>query len=212
MIQGQVDLKARNIGVYGGTFDPVHLGHISLAFEIMESRHLDEVWFCPALINPFKEGQSIPIAPQHRLNMLQIAIEGEPRFRINEVELFRQGPSYTIDTLRTLIANEKKNKARLNFYLIIGEDAAKDFHKWREAEEIIRLAKILIGKRTPLIESESWQGSIKVQNALRMGITPTRIMEISSTEIRERLSKGMFCGHLLQRKVLDYIILNDLYS
>lgn len=208
----QTDQKPKSIGIYGGTFDPVHLGHISLAFEIMEARHLDEVWFCPAYINPIKEHQKTPTSPEHRLNMLQMSIEREPRFRINDMELRRQEPSYTVDTLRILAAAQKEKNDPDQFFLIIGEDTAKDFYRWRKPEEIITLATLLIGRRTLLAKPEKWEGTVAIQEALRYGFTETRIMDISSSEIRERISKKLYCGHLLQEKVLDYIILNQLYS
>lgn len=208
----KMDLKPKNIGLYGGTFDPVHLGHISLAFEIMEARHLDEVWFCPAYINPIKEDQRTPTSPEHRLNMLQMSIERVPRFRINDMELRRQEPSYTVETLRMLAAAQKEKKDPDRFFLIMGEDTAKDFYRWREPEEIISLATLLVGRRTFLSDSEMWQGTIAIQEALRSGLTQTRMMDISSTEIRKRISKKLYCGHLLQEKVLDYILLNQLYS
>jgi nicotinate-nucleotide adenylyltransferase len=211
MGQHQTD-SPKHIGIFGGTFDPVHLGHISLAFEIMEARRLDEVWLCPAFINPLKGYQKPSSSPEHRLKMLQMVIQEEPRFRINDIELRRKEPSYTIDTLREFTNDQKEKKYPDQFYFIMGEDAAKNFYRWRAPEEIISLATILIGGRaSPTIE-DNWQGSVKVQDALKFGFTPTRMMEISSSEIRNRLSKKLYCGHLLQGKVLDYIIINHLYS
>lgn len=208
----QTHIKPKNIGIYGGTFDPVHLGHISLAFEIMEARLLDEVWFCPAYINPSKEQQKTPTSPEHRLKMLQMAIEKEPRFRINDMELLRQAPSYTVDTLKILVAAQMEKNNPDRFFLIMGEDTAQNFYRWRNPEEIITLATLLIGRRSLIADSEKWHGTIAIQEALRYGFTQTRIMDISSSEIRERIAKKLYCGHLLQEKVLDYIILNQLYS
>lgn len=201
----------KKIGIYGGSFDPVHLGHINLAVEIMEAHKLDEVWFCPALINPHKmEGRAR--SPEDRLNMLKLVVEGVPHFRIIDNELRRKGPSYTIDTLHELINAQAGKPDPDHFYLIIGDDAAKSFHRWHLPEEIVKLVPLLIGSRGPSKDLEDIQGSPLIVEAIKKGSTPTRVMDISSTEIRRRLSKKMYCGHLLQGKVLDYILSNQLYS
>lgn len=195
------------IGIYGGTFDPVHLGHLNLATEIMEAHHLDLVWFCPAAKNPFKPDQASTSA-FHRLNMLKLAIEHEPRFFISEVELEREGVSYTIDTLKELHHQYPEHQ----FFLILGEDAARSFHKWNQPEAIISLAQPLIGCRgIQASEQEPFQGSPNVAKALKKGLTPTRVMEISATEIRKRLLEKKSCYHLIPGKVMDYIITNRLY-
>lgn len=210
MTIGQAVNQKKNTGIYGGTFDPIHFGHISLALEMMEKKGLDEVWFIPANTNPFKSN-ALSTSNEHRLNMLKLAIEDIPNFFINEIELQREGPSYTIETLRALKSQEGTNHQN-HYFLIIGEDAAEDFSKWRNPEEIISLATILVGGRISSTTFKDKNGVSNIQKALDNGRTPTRILEISSTEIRDRVSKGLYCGHLLPRKVLDYIILNDLYS
>ena len=152
------------IGLYGGSFDPIHNGHLNVAIGMMEAHNLDEIWFCPAMLNK------------------------------------RPGPSYTIDTLDSL-------KGKLA--LIIGEDSAKDFHLWRSPEKILARSEILVasrGKRAP------FTGSPEIVTALNKGLTEIRLMEISSTEVRERLRNGKYCGHLVPTKVLDYITKHQLYS
>lgn len=201
----------RKIGVYGGSFDPIHLGHMNLAVEIMEARNLDEVWFCPSYINPNKlEGSSA--SAEHRVNMVKLVIADEPRFCVIENELKRNGPSYTIETLRELLATRSHKEDSDCFFLIIGEDAAKNFYRWHQPEEIIKLAPLLVGQRGPSIDWDKSPGNSLIHQAIKNGITQTRILEISSTEIRQRLSKKLFCGHLLQGKVLDYILSHHLYS
>lgn len=190
------------IGIFGGTFDPIHYGHINLALEMMEAHHLDEVWFCPANLNPLKL-TAHPISVQHRLKMLQLALEDIPGCRINDIELKRPGPSYTIDTLRTLVAQEKSK-----FCLIIGDDAASHFPQWRDPAEIVKLVPVFIGRRS--LESLP-QMDPAIYETLAKGATETRLMEISGTEIRQRLAQGLYCGHLLPAKVLDYIYANKLY-
>jgi nicotinate-nucleotide adenylyltransferase len=196
------------IGIYGGSFDPVHLGHLNLAVEIMEAHRLDQVWFCPSFINPFKQ-QGSHGSVSDRLAMLQLAIQGESRFCITDVEIKREGPSYTIDTLHQLIAAQGQASASHSFALILGEDAARTFCRWHKAEEIVKCARLLVGSRGESIIP--FEGSPAISAALEAGLTATRIMEISSTEIRQRLANNLFCGHLLPGKVLDYILAHALY-
>lgn len=198
------------IGILGGSFDPVHHGHINLAVEMIEAHHLDEVWFCPSSINPNKkEGSSA--TPSQRLDILNLAIDGEPKFRILDSELTRQGTSFTIDTLQELLTSQAGKPHPNSFSLIIGEDAAKNFHNWRKPEEIIQLVPILVGRRSTSMKPDVLKGSPSIIAALEKGMTPTRRLDISSSEVRQRLAKRLYCGHLVHSKVLDYIYLHQLY-
>jgi nicotinate-nucleotide adenylyltransferase len=134
----------KRIGIYGGTFDPIHLGHICLAIEMLEAHHLTEIWFCPAQASPFKkEGASA--SAQHREAMVRLAIRGIPQLKCSRVDLDRPAPSYTVDTLRLLHQQASKET---KFYLILGEDSAETFFCWHQPEEIIKLSQVIIGKRT----------------------------------------------------------------
>lgn len=197
------------IGLYGGTFDPIHLGHLNLALEIKEKKQLDEIWFCPAKINPHKHENHPPLSAEHRLKILQLALKGIPGFAILDVELKRRGPSYTIETLRYLLENEG---AKYSFALILGEDSIHDFPRWREAEEIARLVPLYVGSRKNEISASKLYGSDIISQALSKGLTSTRVMEISATEIRQRIKQGLYCGHLIPKESLDYICKNQLYS
>lgn len=202
------DLNKPTIGLFGGTFDPPHLGHLNLAVEMLEKHGLDEVWFCPARVNPFKQKEP-PTSTEHRVAMLKLALGPYPRFRILEDEINRVGPSYTFDTLHTLIQKEKSQSKPAQFALILGEDAIGGFSKWHRAEEIVRLVPLLIGSRSNIHGEVA--GSKEILEAIDQGLTNTRIMEISATEVRARLKKGLFCGHLVPREVLDYIKTYHLY-
>ncbi len=200
----------KQIGLYGGSFDPIHLGHLSLAIEIKEAHALDEVWFCPTPHNPHKTHGTLAHT-QHRIDMLQCALEGMRGFHICEAEIGRSPPIYTLDTLRQLAAEETAKEVPAMFSLILGDDAAHSFAKWHQPEEILKYARMLVGRRIIDDNDKGFEGSSVVVEALNKGLTPTRIMEISSTEVRLRLSKGLCCVHLLPRKVLDYIQAHDLY-
>jgi nicotinate-nucleotide adenylyltransferase len=196
-------LKKKTIGFYGGTFDPIHFGHINLAVQLLEIHPLDEVLFCPAYCSPFKTAAPPRATPQQRLEMVKIALEGIPRFRITTYEIDRNDPSFTIDTLQMI---KKEGKGEVNFRLLLSEEAASHFDQWKNFQDLIRLAPPIIGTRS----SSILRGSLA--DSLRSGYTPTKIFEISSTDIRARLKKGLYCGHLVPEKVLDYIQTNGLYK
>lgn len=202
---------AKAVGIYGGTFDPVHFGHINLALEILERRSLDEVWFCPAFQNPHKQDGK-QVEAKHRLAMLALALEKIPQFKILTNEIDRMGPSYTIDTLREILAGEQEEAKPNKFFLILGQDSLTNFFRWRQPEEIVRLAPPLIGMRSGNDPVECCQGEPEIINAFRKGITIIPMLDISATVIRNRLQNGLFCGHLLPKEVLDYIELFALYS
>lgn len=191
-------MKKKVIGFYGGTFDPIHFGHIYLAIEMLENHGLDEILFCPAFCSPFKTGAP-PIASAHqRLDMVRLAIESIPHFHLSSIEIDREGPSYTIDTIRAL-------QDLGTFRLILTDETAQGFDQWKESEELRRLAPPLIGMRGKTLSP--W-----LPEDLRKGMKKTPLLEISSTQIRERLKKNLYCGHLTYGKVLDYIHALGLYS
>ena len=168
------------IALFGGSFDPIHLGHLQLAMQLFKEHGLDELFFCPAAQSPFKEK---PIASgEHRKRMVELAIEGIPGFYILLAELSRGGISYTIDTLRLL----RKRHPNAELFLILSEESFKEFPQWKDYEEILTLAKPLVGPRQ-------------------------EVGGISSTEIRSLLKKGIDCSFLIPRKTLDYIHSHHLY-
>lgn len=196
------------IGLYGGTFDPLHWGHIHLAMSLKEKAGLDEVWFCPAGQSPFKQdGEST--SPKKRLEMVRLGVEGIPGFKVIDEEVRRSGASYTVDTLESL------HKAYPNheFYLLMGNDTAKGFLSWKNPGRIIELAKPLIGKREMIRDFPLVAGvDMQVLTVLMEGMVESPTIQISSTDIRARSKKGLYIGHLVPQKVMDYILDNSLYS
>jgi nicotinate-nucleotide adenylyltransferase len=195
--------RQQTIGFFGGTFDPIHFGHLNLAIELKERAGLDKVLFCPARCSPFKSSAPPIASPEARFAMVEAAISGIEGFQATRLEIDRQGPSYTIDTLRQLAAPD------LQFRLILAEEALPRFHLWKEAFELLRLAPPLIGARG---KRKAPPLSHRTGPLLARGLVPTRILEISSTEVRERLSQGLYSGHLVPQKTLDYITAHRLYS
>ena len=173
--------------LFGGSFDPIHFGHINLAIEMLEKHGLDKVLFCPVYQNPLKDQK--PTEEHHRLEMLRIAIADIPQFEILEWELQQKGLSYTVATLEHLSHQYK------NLYLIMGSDSQASFTQWKDWEKIERLATVLAAPRDP-----------EAPNGGRF-----RVLEVSSTELRERIRKGLYCEHLMPKNVLDYIRSHQLY-
>lgn len=189
-------------GFFGGSFDPIHFGHLNLAIQLMEKHGLDEVVLCPASISPHK-GEAPPRAHgHHRLEMARIAVEPVKNFSVLDWEVKTEGPSYTVDTLRRLSLEKPAE-----WHLILGEDTLTEFARWKEPEVILSLAPPLIGRRPGTHKNISSQ----MGESLSKGMTEIAVMEISSTLLRDRLKKGKFCGHLVPAKVLDYIHQHHLY-
>jgi nicotinate-nucleotide adenylyltransferase len=194
---------SKKVGFFGGSFDPIHLGHLNIAIELAERHNLDEVYICPTSQSPFKKSQPPTASKDHRRAMVTAAISPLPNFTLLDFELQKSVPCYTIDTIRELIAIHHKN----NYFLLLGEDAIEHFHEWREVEELVKLATPLIGSR----RAKSFNKTA-LSSSIEKGLTQIPIMEISSTEIRDRLKKGLYCGHLLPAKVWDYIQQHQLYK
>lgn len=191
-------------GFFGGTFDPIHNGHLNLALSLLEAHGLDRVLFCPANRSPGKK-ENGPIAPNEmRKKMVELAIAKIPQFALCDLELKREGPSYTIETIRLLI----KQNPNETFFLILGEDMLEGLEKWKEVETLLELAPPLVGTR-PSNGVKTLPKSI--QDKVVKGRTLIQQMEISSTLLRERLHKKMYCGHLIPSKVLDFIEEKRLY-
>lgn len=197
----------KRIGLYGGTFDPIHLGHLNLAFEIKEKSHLDEVWFIPTYINPHKIDNKPVTTFEERIHMLQLAIEDIPFFKIKDLESHREPPSYTIDTLRDLLKNQQDQ-----FYLLLGQDSIPGFFHWKLVNEIVNKVPLLIASRSGnRYDFEANGHDPVVCKAIQDGLIETKSLDISSTDIRKRLREGLYCGHLLPGKVYAYIVEKGLY-
>jgi nicotinate-nucleotide adenylyltransferase len=202
---------SKRVGFFGGSFDPIHLGHLNIAIELAERHKLDEVFVCPTSQSPFKKEKPPIASKEHRRAMVTAAISPLPNFTLLDFELQKSMPCYTIDTIRELITIDQQHKKKKNYFLLLGEDAIEHFHAWREVEELIKLATPLIGSR----QTESFQSkglTSALSSSIEKGLTQIPIMEISSTEIRDRFQKGLYCGHLLPAKVWDYIQQHQLYQ
>lgn len=190
----------KRIGLFGGTFDPVHLAHLALAREALAALALDELRWIPAG-QPWQKARQLA-APQHREAMVRLAIEGEPRFTLDRCELKRQGPSFTLDTVRELQAREPGNA----WFLILGQDQYAGLHTWRDWRELLSRVTLAIANR-PGVTPEPHPDVRKVEHQM----VPLPMMDISSTAIRARVARGEGVTDLVPPAVARYIDQNDLY-
>ena len=213
----------RSVGILGGTFDPIHLGHLRAAEEVREAQQLDELWFVPAAIPPHKEPGGI-VAASHRLRMVDLAIRDVPGFRVSPIELDRTGPSYSVDTIRA-VRTQLGDDARLVF--ILGFDAFREFHTWREHATIFGLCDVVVVTRPPapprltieeipLAAREAFwydSGSEVFRHQSGHVLTLQRItaLDIAAATIRAHVAAGRSIRFLVPASVEAYIAAHQLY-
>lgn len=185
------------IGIFGGTFDPPHVGHWLAAVDAAEALALDEVVWVPAAQQPLKAGVSSTDAA-HRLAMTRLMVQGDGRFRVDAVEIERGGVSFMVDTLR--VYRERQPDAAL--FLLLGSDAAATLPKWREPETIRVLADIVVLTR----------GGEDVELPAGVRAVSTRRVDLSATEIRERVAAGRSIRGFVPDAVAAYIAAHGLYQ
>lgn len=190
------------IGIFGGTFDPIHIGHLLVAEQAREAVGLDEVWFVPNASPPHKDS---PVsAAQHRVRMVELAIDDHPCFRLSRVELDRPGPSYTVDTVKDL----KNAHPLTHFFLIVGGDMVNDLPRWYKIEEILQVVRI-VGLQRPGVTVGNLPSYITNRLIL---VKDAVTVDLSSTEIRKRAAVGKSIRYLVPEKVRRYIEENRLYE
>lgn len=198
------------IGFFGGSFDPIHNGHLNLALELFEKHKLDEVFICPTSQSPHKKHNSPIASKEHRRAMVAAAISPFPAFTFLDNELQKTAPCYTIDTIRSLIeADRSQGKQKVRYFLMLGEDAAASLPTWKEIDDLLHLAHPLIGSREGDGLKEKFSPAFA--QLLKKGWTTIPRLEISSTSIRERIKEEKYAGHLVPGKVWDYIQTHQLY-
>jgi nicotinate-nucleotide adenylyltransferase len=203
---------ARRLGILGGTFDPIHYGHLVIAEEVYAALDLAEIVFVPAGHPPHKPN-SMVAAAHHRLAMLELAIAGNPHFSISRVDLERPGPSYTVETLR-LLRRQWDPAAAL--YFLIGWDSLEDFLTWRDPAGILEQLAYLVAVRRPgYAEASGYRTSLEARLpgiTQRLLVVPVPQLEISSTDLRERVAQGRPIRYQLPEPVERYIEQYGLYK
>jgi len=184
-------------GVFGGNFNPVHTGHLILANNALNLLDLEKIFFIPAWQSPFKS--DLPSTPFiDRYNMLKLATSEIQFFEVLSIESKRKQTSYTYYTLKELLKKEK------NLCLLIGEDQAIDFKKWYKWEKILQIVEVYVFRRNiKNKQNKEYPKELKMFN--------TKIIEISSTDIRNKIKNGKPVAHLLPEEVLNYIKEHNLY-
>jgi len=185
----------KKIGLYFGTFNPIHIGHLTIANYMVEFSDLDEVWMVVTPHNPFKKKSSL-LDNHHRLMMVQDALETYPKLKASNIEFDLPQPNYTVNTLTYL---EEKNPEQ-QFCLIMGEDNLKNFHKWKNYEVILERYDIYVYPRIS-------EGIVETQfsNHIRIHKVDAPIMELSSTFIRKAISEGKNVRPMLPPETWKYI-------
>ncbi len=198
------------VGILGGTFDPVHLGHLIIAEQAREQAALDAVWFIPAPRPPHKDPAELTRF-DYRVEMLQLALAGNPAFRVDDLERHRCGPSYTADTLAELAQKHPNHE----FFLILGADALNDLPDWHEPGRILQQAGLLVASRPGhALPSEAdlrTRLGLALSAPLRLQTISVPHIDISSRDLRARAGAGRSLRYLLPRAVECYILDKRLY-
>jgi nicotinate-nucleotide adenylyltransferase len=196
------------VGIFGGTFDPIHFGHLVLAEQCREQCQLDQVWFVPAAQPPHKLNVAIS-SGKARCEMVEFAIAGNAAFRLSRAELDREGPSFTVTTLEQMQSDD----ASFKLFLLIGADSLRDLPHWREPTRILELATIVAVNRgdLPLPDrSELRTVCGDLADKRIVGVNMPAI-DLSATDIRHRVSEGRSIRYLVPRAVEVYIHEHRLY-
>ena len=197
-----------NVGILGGTFDPVHNGHLIVAEVARERLNFNEVLFIPAGQPWLKVEQSIT-PPQHRLQMLRLALDDRPYFRISEMEIERPGPTYTIDTINAL---KKRLNAEDELFFILGQDTLMQLPQWYEAQNLIRLCYLVAAPRPGVKKPDLKALEVELPGITqRVMLMKEPLVDISATDIRERAARGLSVRHLVPEPVNRYIKEHRLY-
>jgi len=206
------------IGIIGGTFDPIHFGHLRPALEVAELLNLDELRFIPNA-NPPHRWQPEADA-QHRLEMVKLAIKNTPVFKLDDREYQRNGPSYTIDTLKEIRAEIGLDRP---LCLLIGQDALQGFTQWRDWQGILNLTHLVVSRRPGYeldFTDNQWMHDILVNNADELKQAPNGMLffakvtqlAISATAIRNWLKQGSSVQYLTPAVVNNYLLTHKLYT
>jgi nicotinate-nucleotide adenylyltransferase len=201
----------RHIGLLGGTFDPIHYGHLVIAEEVRYVLHLDEMVFIPTGQPPHKPGR-IVTAAQYRVAMLELAIAENPYFAISLIDVERSGPSYTVDTLRQLRKEWGTNTA---LYFVIGWDSLQELHTWHDSAGILEQLTYLVAVRRPgYVEEPGYNELLEAQLPgiqLRLLVIPVPQLDISATDLRQRIAEGRPIKYQTPEAVEHYIAEHGLY-
>ncbi len=197
------------LGLFGGTFDPVHYGHLLLAEQCREQCALDEVWFLPSGSPPHKQDARITDG-KHRTEMLKLATAGHPAFVVNDLELHRSGPTFTVETLRDM----RERYPERELFFLIGADSLHDLPTWRAPAEILNLATLVAVNRgdRPLPEVQPLLDRIGEIPATRIQLITMPGIDLTATDLRRRVAAGKSIRFMTPRAVEMYIEQHGLFT
>jgi len=191
-------MKSKRIGLYFGTFNPIHVGHLIIADYMAQNESLDEVWLVITPQNPLKQKSGM-LSDTHRLYLVRLAIEGNPRLKASNIEFGLPKPSFTVHTLAVL--GEKYPQH--SFVLIMGQDNLRTIHKWKNFETILQNHDLLVYPRSLTVDRED-DDPVHV-DMTRVKLCPAPVMAISSTEIRKAIEENKEVKYLLTPAVEQYV-------
>ena len=194
------------IGILGGTFNPPHLGHLVAAQEAYRELDLDQVLLIPAGIPPHKPVEDEP-GPEHRLELCRLAVGDDARFTVSDLELLRDGPSFTVDTLKTLRTQSPSD----DLFLILGGDIAAGLPRWHEPERVLELATVAIAKRRGTSKAAVQDALAQLTGGERARFIQMPRIGISSTMVRRRVRAGQPIRYFVPDGVMHYIETHRLY-
>jgi len=192
----------KRIGLYPGTFNPIHNGHVTLANYFINNTELDEVWVVLTPQNPFKKNNDL-IEDNYRLEMANKIFNHLKNIKVSDIEFQLEKPNYTIDTINRLLGDYPKNQ----FTLLIGEDNLANFHQWKDYSKILDLVNIFVYPRIKMIDIDQ-----EIINNARIKILNAPKIKVSSEEIREKMKQGNDIQGYLPKEVYKYIIEKKLYK
>lgn len=195
-------MNTKKYGYFGGTFDPIHNGHLFIAGTARDFLNLDKIYFIPTSNPPHKENQIIT-ADHHRLEMLRLALNDESDFKISEMELKKNEISYSVDTLRLL----RQSYKRENIFWIIGADSLTMIDSWRESEEIFKLSQVVVYPRKDFPITEAHDDYVD-----EVIFLDSPNIEISASEIRQVVNKNLSISNYVSKDVESYILQHNLYK
>lgn len=200
------------IGIFGGTFDPIHIGHLIIAQHACEEFNLDKLLIIPASTPPHKLRYKITDG-RHRLCMTKLAVKNNSKFVVSDIELKNKGVSYSVDTLDII---KQKMGTSASYYLIIGSDMVPDLHTWKEIGRLTEMCTFVVAIRPGLDKNQLKKMRLQLPAIVRKrvlsNIMLNPLVDISATEIRKRASRGKSIRYLVPEKVENYIIKHKLYE
>jgi len=200
-----------SLGVFGGTFDPIHLGHLAVAEEAAEAVGLERILFIPAGEPPHKPGRDITAA-EHRLAMIELAVAGNERFAVDRMEIDREGRSYTVDTLEALHASRQVSGASTDLALVLSADTFLDLMTWRQPRRVVELARLVVAPRDGYPDAgPGFLAEHMPDLADRAVFLDGPRLRLSGTELRRRAAAGRSLRYLVPDAVAAYIGDHALY-